>query len=181
MKLYFKYGKIKLGILLSFFLSFSFIYMPYVNQTCYYYFNVLVRIIVTWYIFMNLKWIQKSKLKIGCYIYIVYGAIIIISNIVNGTLEQIVIVNVLLNTIIFPFFIIQNGKGNLHSALKAFVFSFIVQIIINDFLMIVFGNVFTGDGISNTFWLGNKFNVGYAHLLCLIFFYILKNNTKFLI
>lgn len=69
MKLYFKYGKIKLGILLSFFLSFSFIYMPYVNQTCYYYFNVLVRIIVTWYIFMNLKWIQKSKLKIGCYIY----------------------------------------------------------------------------------------------------------------
>ena len=81
-------------------------------------------------------------------IYIVYGAIIIISNIVNGTLEQIVIVNVLLNTIIFPFFIIQHGKGNLYSALKAFVFSFIVQIIINDFLMIVFGNVFTGDGIK---------------------------------
>ena len=179
MKLYFKYGKIKLGILLSFLLSFSFIYMPYVNQTYYYYFNVLVRIIVTWYIFMNFKWIQKSKFKIGCYIYIVYGAIIIISNIVNGTLEQIVIVNVLLNTIIFPFFIIQHGKGNLYSALKAFVFSFIVQIIINDFLMIVFGNVFTGDGISNTFWLGNKFNVGYAHLLCLIFFYILKNKTKF--
>lgn len=99
---------------------------------------------------------------------VVYSFTVLISMAYNGQLSLLVFFTLLFHCSFFPFIQLQRMKGHIGFLYKTFLFWFGISLILNDVLMVIMPGRFYGDGMSKAFFLGNKFIVGYNHLLFLI-------------
>ena len=125
------------------------------------------------YLLFNADIILLRRYRAVNILALVYCASIMISVYLNGQMSVYVLMVVILRIMIFPFIEIQREKGHLLFLCKIVLFWLCFFLFFSDVLMVIMPDRFYGDGISKTFLLGNKFEVGYDHIILLLMFCIL--------
>ena len=168
MKLYLSENRIVLFILSSAFI-YMFLDFAFLNWRMYTIITAICIMIVILYVLWNLD----TVLMLGQYRYInllavVYFSTYLISMIYNKQLSFLVFITFLFRCSMFPFIELQRKNGHIGFLYKTLLFWFGISLFLNDVLMVIMPGRFYGDGMSKLFLLGNKFSVGYNHILFLI-------------
>ena len=124
-------------------------------------------------VILYVLWNIDTVLMLEQYRYInllavVYFSTLLISLAYNRQLSLLAFITFLFRCAFFPFIELQRKNGHIGFLYKVLLFWFGISLFLNDVLMVIMPGRFYGDGISRYFLLGNKFSVGYNHLLFLI-------------
>lgn len=178
MKLYLSENRIALFILTSAFV-YTFLFFPILPWRVYSMSMMLCMLIVILYVLWNID----AVLRLRQYWHInllavVYFSTILISMAYNRQVSLLVLFTFLFRCAIFPFIELQRKKGHIGFLYKTILFWYGISLFLNDVLMVIMPGRFFGDGISRNFFLGNKFSVGYDHLIFLMIWCIVYASAK---
>ena len=79
---------------------------------------------------------------------------------------------------LLPFIELQRKKGHVYFLYKVFVLWYGIGLLLNDILMVIMPSRFYGDGYGRNFFLGNKFQIGYDHIVFLMIFCLLYSSAR---
>ena len=125
--------------------------------------------IVALYVIMNIETVlnmteyRAVNLLACCYFFSV-----LVSKVYNQGLFPIDLAIFVFQCVLLPFVELQRKKGHISFLYKTFLAWFGISLLINDILMVIMPSRFYGDGIGMGFFLGNKFQVGYNHIILLM-------------
>lgn len=178
MNIYISENRVLLFILCSSFV-YTFLYFPFLGWTLYSLSNILCMAAVAVYVLFNLE----TVLNLFDYRYInvlacIYSFYVFFSKAYNGEFSLLVLMTFIFRCSILPFIELQRERKHVNFLVKVFLFWYGISIFINDVLMILMPGRFYGDGISRFFFLGNKFSVGYNHIIFMIMFCLLYSKIR---
>lgn len=177
MKIYVSENRLVLFTVCSAFV-YTFLYFPFGGWSFYSLSTIACMSIVVVYVLVNLETVlnlyeYRGVNLLAC----VYSFSVLLSKAYNDSFSLLVLVTFGFKCSLLPFVEMQRVKGHIRFLYKIFLLWFGISLAINDLLMVAMPGRFYGDGITKVFFLGNKFSVGYDHIIFLIVFFLLYLNT----
>lgn len=173
--------KIRLSSIISLCLLFCVLNIRY-----FHYYNDKLYQIVRWgcllfaliYIFAHIRFLGRKFLKINSLIVLYSILTLYTTYIRNGINSNFILAlfNGILYCCLFFFYEICSRCGCIDNCLKANRNMLFFIALTNDLIMFVVGNINYGGNKNEVYLLGNKFNVGYLHILLLAI--LLLTNSK---
>lgn len=178
MKIYVSENRIVLFTLCSAFV-YTFLYFPFLGWRLYSASTMLSMLIVIVYVCMNIEMVLNfAEFRAVNLLACAYFASEAVSKLYNQQLSILTLISFVFQCTILPFIEIQRHKGHINFLYKVFLLWFGAGLLVSDVLMVIMPGRFFGDGISKNFFLGNKFQVGYDHIMLLMMFCMLYSTAR---
>lgn len=177
MKIYFSEKRIVLFTLCSAFV-YNFLYFPFIDWKLYSASTILCIALVTLYVIINIETVFNMKeYRAVNLLACAYFFSVIVSKHYNQELSPIVLAGFIFQCMLLPFIELQRKKGHINFLYKAFLLWYGIGLLFNDILMVIMPARFYGDGYTRNFFLGNKFQIGYNHIILLMIICLLYSSA----